>query len=344
MSEQLKCSEPLVNLSLIVFFIFLSISSIFWGPLSDKYGRRPIMLAGVILYTVSSAFCVFSGSIMQLISARIFQAVGAGAAMAVNLAIIKDVFPGRRRERTLAWVSVLNGVIPVIAPSIGAQILKLTSWRGIFGTFTLIGALICIFALFLTSGCRQSAKSGGTASLRRLNVVLVTVDTLRPDRLGCYGNRTVATPNLDRLAQGGALFENAVTQTPLTAPSHASIFTGTNPTVHKVRDTGGFVLQTAHPTLAEILGKQGWATAAFVGSSVLKKGSGFQRGFTVYDDQMPKPEPGRVAGDYAERRAGEVVDHAVKWLEGQAGQPFFLWVHVFDPHSPYDPPSPFREQ
>jgi MFS transporter, DHA1 family, multidrug resistance protein len=172
MSEQLKCSEPLVNLSLIVFFVCLSISSIFWGPLSDKYGRRPIMLTGVILYTVSSAFCVFSGSIIQLIIARIFQAVGAGAAMAVNLAIIKDVFPGIRRERTLAWVSVLNGVIPVIAPSIGAQILKLTSWRGLFVAFTLIGALICVFALFLkeTSAARSDLSAYQTA--RRLLFVL----------------------------------------------------------------------------------------------------------------------------------------------------------------------------
>ena len=172
MSEQLKCSEPLVNLSLIGFFVFLSISSIFWGPLSDKYGRRPIMLTGVILYTVSSAFCVFSGSIIQLIAARIFQAVGAGAAMAVNLAIIKDVFPGRRRERTLAWVSVLNGVIPVVAPSIGAQILKLTSWRGIFGAFSLIGALICVFALFLKETSTERSDLNVYQTARRLLFVL----------------------------------------------------------------------------------------------------------------------------------------------------------------------------
>ncbi len=172
MSEQLKCSEPLVNLSLIVFFICLSLSSIFWGPLSDKYGRRPIMLTGVILYTVSSAFCVFSGNIFQLIAARVFQAVGAGAAMAVNLAIIKDVFPGRRREGTLAWVSVLNGVIPVIAPSIGAQILKLTSWRGIFVAFTLIGMLICVFALFLKETSAERSNLNMLQTARRLVFVL----------------------------------------------------------------------------------------------------------------------------------------------------------------------------
>jgi choline-sulfatase len=208
----------------------------------------------------------------------------------------------------------------------------------------ILASLGCVVAFLALGACHRSGKDGEAAPLRGINVVLVTIDTLRPDRLGCYGYTKVATPNLDKLAQSGTLFENAVTHTPLTAPSHASIFTGTYPTVHKVRDTGGFVLQGPHATLAEILQRHGWATAAFVGASVLKKGFGFNRGFTVYDDQMPKLEPGRPAGDYAERRAGEVVKRAVEWLQRQEGQPFFLWVHVFDPHSPYDPPAPFREQ
>ena len=115
MSEQLGCSVALVNLSLVVFFIFVSISSVFWGPLSDKYGRKRILLIGVPLYVVSSIFCVLSQNVFQLITARIFQAIGAGASMAVNLAIVKDVFPGKKRERTLAFVTVLTGVIPVVA-------------------------------------------------------------------------------------------------------------------------------------------------------------------------------------------------------------------------------------
>ena len=197
---------------------------------------------------------------------------------------------------------------------------------------------------FLCAAALLAGIGSGAAPPERPNVVLITIDTLRADRLGCYGNAKIETPNLDALARRGALFDNAVTPTPLTAPAHASLFTGLYPTVHKVRDTGGFILDASHATLATILQKQGYDTAAFVGASVLKKHFGFAQGFNVYDDEMPKPDPRKVAGEYAERRAGEVVDRAAKWLAGQTGRPFFLWVHVFDPHSPYDPPAPFREK
>src|SRR5262245_29633845 len=122
------------------------------------------------------------------------------------------------------------------------------------------------------------------------------------------------------------------------------MFTGQYPTVHKVRDTGGFVLREESTTLAEALQQQGWDTAAFVGASVLKKGFGFSQGFGVYDDQMPKPVASQAVSEFPERRASEVVDRAIQWLGKQSGKPYFLWVHVFDPHSPYDPPSPFREK
>jgi tetratricopeptide (TPR) repeat protein len=122
------------------------------------------------------------------------------------------------------------------------------------------------------------------------------------------------------------------------------MFTGQYPTVHKVRDTGGFVLDPASPALTEILQKQGWDTAAFVGATVLKKSFGFDRGFAVYDDEMPLPGTEGTRSEVPERRAGEVVDRAIQWMNSQSGKPFFLWVHVFDPHSPYDPPEPFRER
>lgn len=193
------------------------------------------------------------------------------------------------------------------------------------------------------SGSRSAPARVEVGSAAPRNLVLVTIDTQRADRLGCYGYSKIKTPNLDALAQRGVLFENAIATAPLTAPSHASMFTGVYPTVHKVRDTGGFVLHAAHTTLAEVLQARGWDTAAFVGASVLKKSFGFSQGFAVYDDQMPKAEANNQA-EFPERRAGEVVGRAIAWLDGQSGKPFFLWIHVFDPHSPYDPPAPFRQE
>jgi len=172
MSEQLNCSVALVNLSLVVFFIFVSTSSIIWGPLSDKYGRKRILLIGVPLYVVSSIFCVLSHSVFQLIAARIFQAIGGGAAMAVNLAIVKDVFPGKKRERTLAFVTVLNGTIPVIAPLIGAQIIRFTSWRGTFGALAVIGMLVWVFILFFKETNKELSEVSTLKTTLRLLVVL----------------------------------------------------------------------------------------------------------------------------------------------------------------------------
>ncbi len=205
--------------------------------------------------------------------------------------------------------------------------------------------LVALCGLALCSCGSKKTETAATEPakpLKRLNVLVVTIDTLRADHLHAYGYAEVETPNLDRLASQGVLFEHAVAQTPLTPPSHASIFTGTYPTVHKVRNTGGFVLHSSAITLAKILQQQGWDTAAFVGAAVLKKGVGFANGFAVYDDTMPKVSKREELGEYPERRAGEVVDRALAWLNGQSGKPFFVWVHVYDPHIPYDPPQPFK--
>jgi choline-sulfatase len=212
-----------------------------------------------------------------------------------------------------------------------------------------ISWLLLISVLTISASCKSSGPSGTTGpdptdSLRPLNLVVVTIDTLRADRLHCYGNSGIETPTLDGLAQRGARFENAVAQAPLTPPSHASIFTGTNPNVHQVRNTGGFALKSPSVTLAKILKQHGWETAAFVGASVLKKTFGFSQGFDVYDDQMPKPENSRDDREYPERRASVVVDHALSWLNSQSGKPYFVWIHLYDPHEPYDPPEPFREK
>ena len=207
------------------------------------------------------------------------------------------------------------------------------SWKALL-------ACICFVAVV---SCHRSANPSAVA-LRPFNVVLITIDTLRPDHLHCYGYGKIETPTIDRIAQTGVLFENAVTQTPLTPPSHASILTGLNPPAHKVRDTGGFILPDAIPTLASLLHDRGWDTAAFVSSAVLKKRFGFDRGFAVYDDQMPRPGGPQDFIEDAERRADATIDRAIAWFDGHGANRFLLWVHLYDPHTPYNPPPPYREQ
>jgi choline-sulfatase len=210
-------------------------------------------------------------------------------------------------------------------------------------------SVICFFTGALFWSCtseKRNTEASPTAAvhLQPLNVVVVTIDTLRPDHLHCYGYQKIETPVLDQLAQRGVLFENAVAQAPLTPPSHASMFTGQYPTAHHVRNTGGFVLPSSARPLARILQEQGWDTAAFISSAVLKKAIGFNNGFAVYDDQMPRQGKKEEFGEDAERRGGDTVDRAVRWLNTQSGKPYFLWVHLYDPHMPYTPPSPFKEK
>ena len=199
-------------------------------------------------------------------------------------------------------------------------------------------------ALLLSACTSRRNKSTAPAHLQSLNVVVVTIDTLRPDHLHCYGYQKIETPTLDRLASSGVLFEDAVAQAPLTPPSHASIFTGQYPTVHHVRNTGGFILPSSARPLARILQEQGWDTAAFVSAAVLKKIFGFNNGFAVYDDQLPRPGNAEEFREDPERRAGDTVDRALQWLNTQSGKPYFLWVHLYDPHMPYNPPGAFAQE
>jgi arylsulfatase A-like enzyme/thioredoxin-like negative regulator of GroEL len=190
----------------------------------------------------------------------------------------------------------------------------------------------------------QATASTSSGVMKPTNIVLITLDTVRADHLHCYGNAKIKTPTIDALANSGVLFEKASAQAPLTLPSHASMFTGTNPNVHHVRDTGGFVLQPSTVTMATILRKHGWNTAAFVSAVVLKRAFGFNQGFSVYDDRMP----GGSGGEGAMRNAGITVDHALAWLNAQPAQstkPFFVWLHFYDAHQPYvPPPAEFQRQ
>ncbi len=177
-----------------------------------------------------------------------------------------------------------------------------------------------------------------------LNLLIITLDTTRADRLGAYGDRHAVTPNLDRLAQEGVLFERAVSAAPLTLPAHSTLFTGLLPPRHGVRDNGGYVLEPRHTTLAAVLKKGGYATGAFVGAFVLDAKWGLDQGFDAYIDKFDMATYKSISlGDVA-RRADEVVANALPWLEQRAGGRFFAWLHFYDPHSPYQPPEPWKSR
>ena len=178
---------------------------------------------------------------------------------------------------------------------------------------------------------------------RDANVVLITLDTTRADHLSCYSSRGAKTPHLDALAARGVRFAHATAQVPLTLPSHACIMTGAYPEVNGLRDMGGFILAKSHPTIASVTQAAGYETAAFVGSRVLSRAFGLSNGFDTYDDNMAEltGEP-RLPGSYAERRAAAVTDLVLTWLRNHDRKKFFLWVHYYDPHAPYDPPEPYQ--
>jgi arylsulfatase A-like enzyme/Flp pilus assembly protein TadD len=173
------------------------------------------------------------------------------------------------------------------------------------------------------------------------NILLITIDTLRADHLGCYGSKTVKTPAIDALAARGTLFVRAFAHTPSTLPSHTDILLGLTPNAHGVHDNSNFIVREDFLTLAEWLKAQGYATGAFVGAFPLDSRFGLVQGFDVYDDNYGSQGP--TDPIFVERKADVVVGKALEWLEGRTG-PWFVWVHVFDPHQPYDPPEPFKSQ
>jgi len=191
-----------------------------------------------------------------------------------------------------------------------------------------------VFAATLAAGC------GGAKGPS--NLLLVTLDTVRADRIGAYGYAGARTPVLDRLAERGVLFEAAFCQAPLTLPSHVSLLTGTYPFFHGVRDNGYFTLTERATTLAEVLGRAGYDSAAFIGGYPLDSRFGLDQGFALYDDELSGGRGqhfGMVLN--TERPASESTDRALAWLKQPRAQPFFLWMHYYDPHAEYLPPPPF---
>ncbi len=200
-----------------------------------------------------------------------------------------------------------------------------------------LAPLAAAFLLFLT-GCSE----GGSGAAPPASLLLVTLDTVRADRLGSYGYAAAETPWLDRLAREGVRFEQASAPVPLTLPSHASLLSGLLPPHHGLRNNGAGVFPEGTATLATLLSGAGYRTGAFVGAFVLDRRFGLGRGFEVYDDEIPRDPAAGVVLE-AERPGREVVDRALAWL-GQDQRPFFLWVHLYDAHAPYAPPSPWRER
>ena len=193
-------------------------------------------------------------------------------------------------------------------------------------------------SIILLTGLPASAETPSA------NVILVTIDTLRADRLGCYGNRSIPTPTADRLARDGVIFRRAIAQVPLTLPSHVAILTGTYPMWNGVEDLTTAGLGPGIPTLAEVFKRHGYLTAAFVSSFVLNSMWGLNRGFDLYDDAITL-EGAKSAGQSGlERRASETIDRTLAWLEDHRSGRFFVWLHLYDPHAPYSPPEPFKSR
>jgi choline-sulfatase len=228
----------------------------------------------------------------------------------------------------------------------------------------------------------SGAPAGTASSPVPVNLLLITLDTTRADHLGCYGDAQAATPHLDRLAADGARADTAIAVTPLTLPSHCSLLTGVSPPRHGVHDNADYRLPPGQPTLATHLRGRGYATAAVVGSIVLSGSLGLAKGFDAYDEPSRRaaavktpPRGGEATGvagltpgprkafetrtdvpggqgaavsyeEILDRRAGAVTDAALRILGGisKTRRPFFVWVHYYDPHAEYDPPSPWRER
>ncbi len=177
------------------------------------------------------------------------------------------------------------------------------------------------------------------------NLLLISIDTLRADHLGSYGHAAAQTPRLDALARSGLRFLTATTVVPLTLPAHSSLMTGTFPAWHGVRDNGGFYLGDEQVTLAEVLRERGYRTGGFVGAFVLDRRWGIAQGFDRFFDDFDLEKFADAASmDSIQRPGAQVVDQALPWLHAEPDRPFFAWVHLYDPHAPYEAPEPFRSR
>jgi arylsulfatase A-like enzyme/Tfp pilus assembly protein PilF len=205
------------------------------------------------------------------------------------------------------------------------------------------------FAATLLAGlaCAAQTVRARTAPAKiqsRPNVILITIDTLRADHVGCYGAQDVKTPTLDALAADGVAFERAFSQVPLTWPSHTVILTGTYPFQNGVQDFTGPPLAPQFRSVAQAFKHAGYATGAVISAFALDRSFGLARGFDAYDDAFAAETFLRNDLGLVDRKAGPSVSHAIEWLQKTKHRPFFFWLHLYDPHFPYDPPEPFHSQ
>ena len=205
--------------------------------------------------------------------------------------------------------------------------------------------------MFLTRGLLcvlwLAASAMAAAPHHPPNVILITLDTMRADHMGFLGSQRGLTPNLDALARQSVVFTHAYSQVPLTTASHATILTGTYPQFHQVNDFGVPLAEDV-PYAPSVFRSRGYHTAAFVGSLVLdpntRSAPGFERGFDTYDAGFHRRRLGETRYQAIERRGGEVVSHSLAWLSQHPKGPFFIWVHLYDAHDPYDPPEPYKSR
>ena len=210
--------------------------------------------------------------------------------------------------------------------------------------FILWAAGVAALGFLIYLGLNKGFFKKGLGTFPEMNVLLFTLDTTRADHIGCYGYPNVRTPNIDGLAADGFLFKNATAQAPLTLPSHSSIFTGTYPFIHGVKDNGGFYLEPEKVTLAELLKQKGWTTSAFVGAFVLDSRWGLNQGFDHYYDNFDFAKYKKISLDSVQREGGEVIKAFFDWFKTNGDRRFFSWIHLYDPHTPYEPPEPYKSE
>jgi arylsulfatase A-like enzyme/Tfp pilus assembly protein PilF len=209
-------------------------------------------------------------------------------------------------------------------------------------------SLVLFLVLYLALGASGAkppkAANAPSSSTKAPNIILITLDTTRADRMGFLGSQRGLTPNLDALAKQSVVFTRAYAQVPLTTPSHAALLTGTYPQFSHLEDLGA-PLGKDLPYLPDLLHRHGYHTAAFLGAYILDPGAsapGFDRGFDLYDGHFHQRKPGEDRYKSIERRAEDVANRALGWLSRHQQRPFFIWLHFYDAHDPYDPPEPFK--